>query len=399
MPTPVRRPRLVVLSPFLDKRHGTERCVAEQIERLSGVYEIHLYSSRVEDVDLSGITWHRVPAIRGPHLFSYIWWLCANHFQRWRDRKFNHLEADLTFSPGVNCLDADLVTVHVVFGKLRRNLKNDLRLRSNPVREWPVVLHRRIYYGLINKLERFVYGRKKGLLAPVSRKTAQDIFELYGRSDNVVVINNGVDNVRYSPATRLQLRHAARVSLNLGSEVCGILLIGNGWKNKGLPCLIEAAALVRDRPVRLLIVGSDSTAPYEQAIRSLGMTGAVDFLPPRPDVEFYYAAADVYASPSIEDAFPLPPLEAMACGLPVITSRSAGGASEFIRQGEDGLVLEDPTDARTLSEWLARLAGDSNWRDQLGLAAAQTAAQYTWAANSARLQHIINSLIKSKVGT
>ncbi len=70
MPTPVRRPRVAVLSPFVDKRHGTERCLAEQIERLSRTFDIHLYSSRVEDVDLTGITWHRVPALPGPHLFG-----------------------------------------------------------------------------------------------------------------------------------------------------------------------------------------------------------------------------------------------------------------------------------------------------------------------------------------
>ena len=122
MPTPVRRPRLVVLSPFLDKQHGTERCVAEQIEHLSSVYEIHLYSSRVEDVDLSGITWHRVSALPGPHLFGYIWWLCANRFQRWRDAKFRGIAPDIIYSPGVNCLDADVVSIHVLFSKVREQI-------------------------------------------------------------------------------------------------------------------------------------------------------------------------------------------------------------------------------------------------------------------------------------
>jgi glycosyltransferase involved in cell wall biosynthesis len=396
MPTPVRRPRLIVLSPFLDKRHGTERCVAEQIERLADAYEIHIYSSRVEDIDLNRVTWHHVPGLRGPHLFAYIWWLFANHFIRWRDRKFNHIEPDVTFSPGINCFDADLVSVHVVFGKLRRSVGNDLRLSRNPIKQWPVILHRRIYYALISWLERVIYGRERGILAPVSRKTAQDISELYGRSKNVVVISNGVDTFRFSPGARLKLRKAARSALNIEPDACGVLLIGNGWKNKGLPCLIEAMALIKDRSVRLLVVGNDSTAPYEEAIRRLGLTGSVNFLPPRPDVEFYYAAADVYASPSIEDAFPLPPLEAMACGLPVITSSSAGGPSEFIRQREDGLVLEDPTDAKTLSDWMGRLASDADWRNRMGLAAAQTASRYTWAKNSAELQQVIDSVFNAK---
>ena len=133
MPTPVRRPRLVVLSPFLDKRHGTERCVTEQIERLAGVYEIHLYSSRVgDDVDLSGITWHRVPAIPGPHLFTYVWWLFANRIQRWRDAKFRGIAPDVIYSAGVNCLDADVVSVHVLFSKVREQmLKEQSALKQN----------------------------------------------------------------------------------------------------------------------------------------------------------------------------------------------------------------------------------------------------------------------------
>ena len=64
------RPRVVVVSPFLDKQHGTERCVAEQIERLADDYDIHVYSTRMEDVDTRKVTWHRIPGLRGPHLFN-----------------------------------------------------------------------------------------------------------------------------------------------------------------------------------------------------------------------------------------------------------------------------------------------------------------------------------------
>src|SRR5216683_315448 len=81
--------RLAVVSPFLDRFHGTERCIVEQLERLAARndVEIHVYSQRIED--LSGvirypaplssarILWHKVPAIRGPHLFAYIWWFIA----------------------------------------------------------------------------------------------------------------------------------------------------------------------------------------------------------------------------------------------------------------------------------------------------------------------------------
>jgi glycosyltransferase involved in cell wall biosynthesis len=403
MPTPVRRPRLVVLSPFLDKRHGTERCVAEQIERLSGVYEIHLYSSRVEDVDLSGIVWHRVPALGGPHLFAYIWWLCANRFQRWRDAKFRGIPPDVIYSPGVNCLDADVVSVHVLFSKVREQMAREQMGREstagqNPITPWLLNLHRRIYYRMLESLENKVYGRDDIFLAAVSEKGAQDIRERFGHRKHLSVIYHGVDTAKFNPQQRMSLRAAARTDLALPLDAFAILFIGNDWRNRGLPCLLEAIGMLQDPKVHLLVVGTDSIPAYQPRADQLGLAGRVHFLPPRRDVEFYYAAADAYAGPSLEDTFSLPPAEAMACGLPVITSR-ATGVNEIIHHNQDGLILENPVDAKTLSEWLARLLGDRNWRDRLGLAAAQTAAQYTWATNSARLQQVINSLLKSKLGT
>jgi glycosyltransferase involved in cell wall biosynthesis len=405
MPTPVRRPRVVVLSPFVDKSHGTERCVAEQIERLSGVYEIHLYSSRVEDVDLSGITWHRVPALRGPHLFAYIWWLCANRFQRWRDAKFNGIAPDIIYSPGVNCLDADLVSVHVLFRKVREQMVRRQNVerqplvasaaRRNRMTASPLILHRRIYYRLIEFLENKVYGRDDIWLAAVSEKGAQDIRVHFGPKKHLSVIYHGVDRAKFNPQRRIELRAASRSALKLTDEAFAILFIGNDWRNRGLPCLLEAVGIMRDPKVRVLVAGTDSTSGYQEYIEKIGLAGRVQFLPPRGDVEFYYAAADAYAGPSLEDTFSLPPAEAMACGLPVITTR-ATGVSEIIHHGEDGLVLEDPADAKTLSEWLARLASDAEWRERMGAAAAKTAAKYTWARNAEELRAAIDYVLEAR---
>src|SRR6516162_5959260 len=115
--SPSRRPRLAVISPFLDKRHGTERRVVEWVSRLTGSFEIHVYSQHVEDLDLSRVTWHRVPKLPGPHLLNFIWWVAANHFWRSWDQHVHGLSHDLIFSPGVNCLDADAISVHVVFAE------------------------------------------------------------------------------------------------------------------------------------------------------------------------------------------------------------------------------------------------------------------------------------------
>jgi glycosyltransferase involved in cell wall biosynthesis len=394
MPKHEHRPRLAVLSPFVDKRHGTELCLAEQIERLSGAYEIHLYSSKVEDVDLSQITWHRVSMPPGPHLFRYVWWLFANRFSRRRDRQ-RGLAFELVYSPGVNCFDADLISVHELFGKMRRNMRDELRFRKNPMKAWPSLLHRRMYYRLAEKVENKVYKREDIQLIAVSQWIARDLKEVYGRSNLPSVIYHGIDAKKFSPARRLELRSVARAALGIAEGDFAVLLIGNDWKKKGLPCLLEAVGRLNNPRMQVLVVGKDISSAYDATIKRLNLVDRVRFLPSRLDVEFYYAAADVCAMPSLGEAFSLPPAEAMSCGLPVIVSRAAG-VSEIMHHGEDGLILEDPVDANTLSEWLCRLSTDSDWRRKLGDAATITAGQYTWERNALQLEEILNTIVEQR---
>jgi UDP-glucose:(heptosyl)LPS alpha-1,3-glucosyltransferase len=398
MPPPQRKPRIAVLSPFVDKRHGTERCLAEQIDRLAGTYEIHLYSNEVDDIDLERIIWHRVPMPPGPHLVRYVFWLVANRFCRWRDAKFRGLKPDLVYSPGVNGMDANLVCVHEVFARVRRSLSHELELHRNPINSWHLLIHRRVYYRVAEFLERRMYSRDSANLIAVSEKLAADIRDLFGRRAPVNVLYSGLDSVKFSRTRRLELRKKARAELGLSGGEIAILLIGNDWKKKGLTCLLEATGKLRNPNVRVLVVGRDTQAPYKEMISRLGLTGRVEFLPPRPDVEFYYAAADACVMPSLGESFSLPPGEAMACGLPVITSRAAG-VSEIIHHGKDGLILENPADSQTLSEWLGRLASDHDWRRKLGEAGTRTAARYTWDENARQLSGRIEAILQRRSKT
>ena len=119
----------------------------------------------------------------------------------------------------------------------------------------------------------------------------------------------------------------------------------------------------------------------------------VHFLPPRKDVEFYYAAADAYAGPSLEDTFALPAAEAMACGLPVIISSRAGAAA-WVSNGVNGLILDDPTDSRALAGMIRRLYEDEPFRARLGEKAAETAQQYTWDRSSRELAAVFSEIIE-----
>jgi len=299
----------------------------------------------------------------------------------------------LTYTPGINCLDADVISVHVLFSDFYRQVRDTLSLRRNPAASWLRLVHRRLYYGLIIELEKLIYTRRKCRLTAVSQRTAENLIR-FGRYQ-IPVIYPGINLEQFNPQNRNRLREKSRSHWGLSKSTSCLLLVGNGWKNKGLEALLEAAGSTGSTDWRLLVVGRDDPRPYRDAIARLGLDQRVSFLPPRPDVEFYYAAADVYVSPSLEDAFGLPPLEAMACGLPVIVS-SRAGVSELITDGVDGIVLKDPEDPVSLARVISDLHGNPILRGVLGENAAQTARQYTWERNAAQLDVLFEQLLEQR---
>jgi glycosyltransferase involved in cell wall biosynthesis len=384
--------RLAVVSPFLDRRHGTERCIVEQLERFAAHsdVEIHLYSQCVEDLagvvrypDASSsarILWHKVPAIRGPHLFAYLWWFFANQAQRWWDSHIRGQVFDLLYSPGINALDADAIAVHIIFHELYLQVRADLRFRNAPLASWPRLFHRQLYYHLMMALERRIYRRRASSLAGVSNLVASQLAKHFQRTD-IVVIRNGVDTARFSPQLRLARRTSIREQFSLSPGDFSLLLIGNDWKKKGLDTLLGALAACRELPLTLLVVGNDDRAAYEPIIRACGIADRIRFLNPSPDVLQFYAAADAYVGPSLEDAYGLPILEAMACGLPVIAS-SRAGASEIISNGKDGMILREAQDAQELANMLRTLYANPELCRQLGQEGCMTAQRQTWNRNA-----------------
>ena len=397
MTDPGRKTRVALVSPFLDKRHGTERIVIEWFTHLPERFEIHIYSHRVEDWDPTRFTFHHIPQIPGPHLFSFLWWMMANRIRRFWDNRYHGLEYDLVFSPGINCLDADIVSVHIVFAEFLRQTRAELYLARNPMRFWPRLAHRRIYYRLITALEQHIYSNQDLMLVLYAKKTAADLARFYGRRDPMPVLYLGLDHSSYNPASRAALRAGARAALGLSNDRFTLLLVGNDLHKKGISALLDAVALLSELPITLLVAGSESSVPFESLAREKRVADRVLFLPVRKDVEFYYAAADVYTGPSLEDTFALPPQEAMACGLPTIVS-STNGTSEIVTDGVDGFVLDDPTDTIGLASMIRQLYEDPDLRHRLGIAAAATALQFTWARNARDLADVFERVLRQKSG-
>ena len=394
--------RLAVVSPFVDRRHGTERALAELLERLAGDYgcEIHLYAQRVEDLHLSDrrparsarstnsgvIFWHKVPSIPGPHLAQFLVWMFLNGFLRWWHTTFSGVSYDLVLSPGINCLHPDVVIVHALFHRLKelvREEDEDSSAHAGFFRQ----VHRRLYYGLLTALERRIYTDPKVTLAAVSKRTAGLLNEYFHRKD-VCVIPNGVNTKLFSMVARLARRAEARERRGFRGEDFVLLLIGNDWRNKGLLTTLEAIAALPTLPMRLLVIGNDNTDSFRDYAIKLGVADRCRWEVSSPDVLEFYAAADVYVSPSREDSFGLPVAEAMACGLPVVTSICAGVA-DCIHEGTNGFVLRDPRDTQDLSQLIKRLQAEPDLRRRIGEAAASTILEWDWNRNAAALWELL----------
>ena len=391
------QPRLAVISPFLDKRHGTERRVVEWISRLVDAFEIHVYSQRVDDLNLSKITWHRIPRLPAPHLINYLWWFFANRFARIWDRRVRGLQHDIVFSPGVNCLDADVVSVHIVFAEYIYRNRAEMKFARNPASSWPALLHRKLYYGLIVFLERRLYTQRKLRLVLIAQRTEDELRRFYGRNEKFPILYVGLDHEVFNSTRRTAKRDAARRELSITEDAFVLLLIGNDWRNKGVMVILEAMGMLNDLPVRLLLVGRENVAEYRDIVEEHHLADRVHFLSPRPDVDFFYAAADVYLGPSLEDTFAQPPAEAMACGLPVVVSR-ANGTSEIITDGVDGFILKDSADAASLAGMIRRLYVDQEFRARMGKNAAETTKRYTWDRNGEDLLKIFQEILERKAG-
>ena len=162
-------------------------------------------------------------------------------------------------------------------------------------------------------------------------------------ADRIHVIYNGLPQRKIDPELRAQTRK--RLGLTPYDYV--LLFSGSGWSRKGLKFAIDGIRRANLSRPMLLVTGRGDARRYPTS-------GRVQFLGPMREMDPYFAAADVFILPTVYDPFSNACLEALAAGLPVITT-SANGFSEVLQPGIDGEVLDDPTDseaiARAIEGW------------------------------------------------
>ena len=193
------------------------------------------------------------------------------------------------------------------------------------------------------------------LVIAVSRVVATDLAQWHRvPSERIRIVPNGVDTARFVPPTRME-RERIRETLSLTGRTVFLFSARNPHL-KGFAPLLRAFARARlARPdMMLLTIGAQPNARMLRDLRRLGLSDCVRIAGQVEDPLAYYHAADAFVLPSWHDACSLSVLEACACGVPVITTRT-NGASELLTHGVDGLVIDSAADVEALTTALSEL--------------------------------------------
>lgn len=379
---PGRRLKVAVLSRnFRSTGGGAERYSMALVEQLAAKHEIHVFAQEF-DQSFPGVTFHRVPLpFTRPRWINQWWFALATWLLTRKGYELVHSHE--------NTWHGKVQTVHVL--PIKYTLLAG-RTGVNAILRWLKILTspRLIAYLW---LERLRFNIRDGRTIIVTSTTLYSVmFDAYPKARQALrVLTPGVTKIAEAPGAETKL--AVRRLLGLPEAGHCILFVGNDFRKKGLPTLLEA---LKALPVScyLAVVGNPSqVAGFEELVAGLELTSRVFFLGAMESVKPAYEAADVLAHPTLEDTFAMVVLEAMACGLPVVVSGAHYcGITALLSDGENALFLEDPQDASDLAAQLSLLLSDAKLRTRLASNGAKFAEGHLWVTQGRQLQSIYQAV-------
>ncbi|HOW69322.1 MAG TPA: glycosyltransferase family 4 protein [Phycisphaerae bacterium] len=228
-------------------------------------------------------------------------------------------------------------------------------------------------YRAIARMERQLLTRRPPpWVIAISHYVSDQLHRHYGFDrSRVREIFNGVDGDETPVPVRVQHRAELRRQFRLADNELMLLCVAHNFKLKGVDRLIEAVARIESqggvggttgkRRLRTLVVGRDNPRAAAQLAHRLGVADRITFTGSTQRIQAFFHAADVLVHPTFYDPCSRVVLEALASGLPVITTRF-NGAAERVTDGREGYVIDSPMDIAALAEAIMRLADDDHRR-------------------------------------
>ena len=302
---------------------------------------------------------------------------------------------DIIFVSGFRIIGISAVLVSKIFGKacvLKADSQGEMsgdffeaglaRLRMHPSR-----LPFRIFLNIRNAIL-----KRANAFTAITSDIATELIDIDVDTDAIYMIPNSVDTVRFCPVNEQQKQELRR-NLNIPPANTTVIYTGRLVSYKGLPLLLKVWEKIQREHdnVNLLLVGmggldihncEDQLKEYvirNKLEKSVRFTGSVQNVPE------YLQAADIFAFPTENDAFPSSLIEAMTCSLPVVTT-PVGAINTIINDRQNGLIVK-PGDFQQLHDALDSLITDHVLAAQLGRAAWQT-VQERYSADIVTQQYI-----------
>ena len=341
--------------------------------------EIHVYAMQWQGNPAGNVHLHKVPALAANSFLRDLSFAVSSLFLL-RKERFDIVQShDKTlyqdiYRAGDGC--------HIEWLRQRwprTGLTGKLSIVFNP------------YHWLVLILERMIFrGHRYKRILAISELVKKNVIENYAvPPSDIEVIYNGVDLEKFHPDNKIKYRSGTREQHGLSESDFVVLFVGSGFERKGVKYLIQAVEALSE-PVSVLIVGKGP----EEKFNNIKRRQKIVFCGPRADIEKYYAASDIFVFPTIYEPFGNVHLEALASGLPVITTRNSG-AAEIIRPGVNGFVVERPEDYREIADKIRTLAG-GNMREAMALEARLLAEKFAFKRYTAEIMKLYNGVIAEK---
>jgi len=240
--------------------------------------------------------------------------------------------------------------------------------------------------------------RRRGVTYVALSRRVQAAMECaYGlnEAEKPILIYNGVNLERFHPDPAGNDRSRVREAFRIAEEDFLVLFIAHNFRLKGLDPLLNTLAMLEEKRVQLLVVGRGRVQDYLGRVESPGLKDRVTFAGTTHRPECCYRAADVLAHPTWYDPCSSVCLEALASGLPVITTRT-NGVSELMQQGGGGVVLEDAGDEAGLGEALMMLVEKVEVRRRMAAEARRLGEAHPEQGAYAAMEEVLLAAVRER---
>jgi UDP-glucose:(heptosyl)LPS alpha-1,3-glucosyltransferase len=381
----------IIIKTFSIDKGGAERyAVNLSSALLCEGHEVHIFASRWDtskdsnsESVYTGIKVHHVPMGRGPRVLKLFLFHLACQ-QQLKKEKFDIVHALAQTCPADIYRMSDGLFRHWLVTKYPNPMYRLFFCLLRPVLIFNLILEKRI----------FRPGGCRYLIANsnLCRQQAESYYSVH--PERIEVIYNGVDLDTFNQGAKA-FRSKIRKSYNVPEDAPLLLFISMNFARKGLSELIRSLPLVRASfpGLRLMVVGKGDPGPYRRAAGVLGVEKALVFAGHAKETAPFYGAADLFVLPTHYDPFANVCLEAMACGLPVVTTRQ-NGASELIEEGVNGYIIDC---AEKIDEMAKKIIQSILGHSQMSESASKTAMSFSRADHSKRILKIYHRIASVKL--